>query len=379
MPLTPGLLYLAASIACSVTVAAMLKLARGWRIDVRQAIAVNYAVAATLCWALLRPASDTLFAAGTPWLTLAALGILLPSVFLAMAQAVRHAGVARSDAAQRLALFIPLIAAFLLFGETPDGRKLAAIALAFCALYCLLRRPSPDGEPAEGGRDSWLWPLIVWAGYGVIDVLFKQVARTGTAFSGALLLAFMLAGMLMLGYLVWRRARWEWRHALAGVALGLANFGNILTYIRAHQSLPGHPSVVFASMNMGVIALGALIGALAFRESLSRLNLLGLALALAAIVLMIPASAARGLRCRCAGAVRALLRPGLSRQAPFPPRSPCPARPRRRRDDLPPPLRPPRPEPPQRLAPHPPPQPRRRQGRQTARRPWRDPAPPSRS
>ena len=66
MPLTPGLLYLAASIACSVTVAAMLKLARGWRIDVRQAIAVNYAVAATLCWALLRPASDTLFAAGTP-------------------------------------------------------------------------------------------------------------------------------------------------------------------------------------------------------------------------------------------------------------------------------------------------------------------------
>ena len=32
-------------------------------------------------------------------------------------------------------------------------------------------------------------------------------------------------------------------------------------------------------MNMGVIALGALIGALAFRESLSRLNLLGLALA----------------------------------------------------------------------------------------------------
>ena len=81
MSLTPGLLYLAASIACSVTVAAMLKLARGWRIDVRQAIAVNYAVAATLCWALLRPASDTLFAAGTPWLTLAALGILLPSVF----------------------------------------------------------------------------------------------------------------------------------------------------------------------------------------------------------------------------------------------------------------------------------------------------------
>ena len=209
-----------------------------------------------------------------------------------MAQAVRHAGVARSDAAQRLALFIPLIAAFLLFGETPDGRSWprSRWRSARCIACCAARRRTAS---RRGRPRRWLWPLIVWAGYGVIDVLFKQVARTGTAFSGALLLAFMLAGMLMLGYLVWRRARWEWRHALAGVALGLANFGNILTYIRAHQSLPGHPSVVFASMNMGVIALGALIGALAFRESLSRLNLLGLALALAAIVLMIPASCAR--------------------------------------------------------------------------------------
>ncbi|KAG1310760.1 hypothetical protein G6F62_014556 [Rhizopus arrhizus] len=84
----------------------------------------------------------------------------------------------------------------------------------------------------------------------------------------------------MLGVLLYRRVRWERRHVLAGVALGLANFGNILTYIRAHQSLPEHPALVFASMNMGVITLGTLVGALAFREPLTRGNLLGIALAL---------------------------------------------------------------------------------------------------
>ncbi len=41
-------------------------------------------------------------------------------------------------------------------------------------------------------------------------------------------------------------------------------------------------------MNMGVISLGTLVGALAFREPLSRVNGLGLALALAAILLMAP-------------------------------------------------------------------------------------------
>ncbi|MGH8818570.1 MAG: EamA/RhaT family transporter, partial [Achromobacter pestifer] len=220
-------------------------------------------------------------------LVLAALGVLLPSVFLAMAAAVRHAGIVRSDAAQRLSLFIPLLAAFLLFGESISGRKLAAILMAFSALACLLRRPAASQGIADS-RAAWLWPLVVWAGYGVIDILFKQVARAGTAFAGGLLLAFVLSGVLMLAYLLYRRVRWQCRHVLAGVALGLANFGNILTYIRAHQSLPEHPALVFASMNMGVITLGTLVGALAFREPLTRINALGIALALTAIVLMAP-------------------------------------------------------------------------------------------
>lgn len=292
MPLTPGLLYLGASVACSVTVAVLLKLARRWQVDVRQAIAMNYAVAALLCWTVLRPDPARLLAPQTPWLVLAALGVLLPSVFLAMAAALRHAGIVRSDAAQRLSLFIPLLAAFALFGEPVTGRKLAAVLLAFSALYCLLRQASKPGAAGADmpgdGRAMWLWPLVVWAGYGVIDILFKQVARSGTAFAGGLLLAFVLAGMLMLGYLLWRRARWHPRHLAAGVALGLANFGNILTYIRAHQSLPEHPALVFASMNMGVITLGTLVGALAFHEPLTRVNVLGIALALSAILLMAP-------------------------------------------------------------------------------------------
>ncbi|WP_185975389.1 EamA family transporter [Achromobacter sp. LC458] len=329
--MTPGVLYLLASVTCSVTVAVLLKLARRYDVDVRQAIAMNYAVAALLCWAVLKPNPAALFTPSTPWAVLAALGVLLPSVFLAMAAAVRHAGIVRSDAAQRLSLFIPLLAAFLLFGEPVNGRKLAAVLLAFAALACLLLRPTrwasagaaartpgtagtaataattaatatatttataapatttaATTNAAASDRGIWLWPLAVWAGYGVIDILFKQVARAGTAFAGGLLLAFVLAGVLMLAYLLARRVRWQPRHLLAGAALGVANFGNILTYIRAHQSLPEHPALVFASMNMGVITLGTLVGALVFREPLTRINALGIALALGAIVVMAP-------------------------------------------------------------------------------------------
>lgn len=284
---TSGLLYLLASVACSVTVAVLLKLARQYDIDIRQAIAANYAVTAVLSGLMLRPSIEQLASASQAWPLLLALGVLLPTGFMAMAQSVRQVGIVRSDVAQRLSLLLPLLAAFLLFGESLTWRKSTAIALAFIALFCILRRRGPTGH-APLDSHAWRWPVGVWIAYGLVDILFKQIAKTGAAFSGALLIAFILAGIVIAGYLLWRRVTWQTRHLLAGIVLGIANFGNIVTYIRAHQSLPDHPALVFSAMNMGVIILGTLVGALAFREHLSRVNLLGLGLALLAIVLMMP-------------------------------------------------------------------------------------------
>ncbi len=281
------MIYLVASICCSVFVSVLLKVARRYDIDVRQAVAVNYAVASTLCVVVLQPTLDNLLRPATPWAVLLALGVLLPSVFLAMAASVRHAGIVRSDAAQRLSLFIPLMAAFLLFGQSMSGQTALGIAVAFGALACLIGRDQ-NGPDGHGGRGAWAWPLAVWLGYGVIDILFKQMARAGTQFAGGLLAAFVLAGIVIVGYLLARRVRWAWRHAGGGLILGLANFGNILFYIRAHQQFPSDPALVFSAMNIGVITLGTLVGAAFFHEKLSPRNWIGVALAIGAVAVLIP-------------------------------------------------------------------------------------------
>ncbi|MEO5830484.1 MAG: EamA/RhaT family transporter, partial [Rhodanobacter sp.] len=77
--------------------------------------------------------------------------------------------------------------------------------------------------------------------------------------------------------------RFNARSAVAGLLLGLANFGNILFYLYGHRALPQHPALVFASMSIGVVALGAVVGLLLFRERLSGLNLAGVGLAVIAI------------------------------------------------------------------------------------------------
>lgn len=282
---------LAFSISFSVLVSVFLKLARRWEVDPAQAIASGYVAAAGLCFVLLRPDLTGLFEQPTMgWAVLGALGVLLPSVFIIMARAVDLAGIVKSDAAQRLSLVIPLLAAFFIFQEPLSAKKFGGVALAMGALVCLIRRREGGAQTGTGGGSRMVAALLgVWVGYGVIDILFKLMARMGAGFSSSLFVSFLLALVLIFAWLaLFQKTGWSRRSLVAGLGLGALNFGNIYFYIRAHQVFPEQPTLVFAAMNMGVISLGALVGAGIFKERLSPINIAGLAMAIGAIALLLP-------------------------------------------------------------------------------------------
>jgi len=273
------------AVLCSVAVSVLLKVARKRNIVIQQAIAFNYIAALSLSWFLLKPDFKGLeftdFIAqseNTP--IFLALGILLPSVFIIMSKAVEFAGIVRSDAAQRLSLFLPILAAFLIFHETLSQSKAIGIVLAFIGLFCLLSKPNEQSAVDFRGV---LGLVGVWFGYGIIDILFKQVAKSGGAFPTTLFIAFSLAACIMFIYLLFKRTQWNVASFVGGIILGVLNFFNILFYIKAHQSFSSNPTLVFAGMNIGVICLGTITGALIFKEKISKVNWLGIVFSLCAI------------------------------------------------------------------------------------------------
>lgn len=285
-----GWMYLLLSVACSVTVAVLLKLSRAKNIALEQMIAVNYAAAALWCWLLLNPplgqtvqhlASGSLNAV----LLMLALGVLFPSVFVIMGRAARSAGIVRADAAQRLSLFLSLLAAFWLFGERADALKWVGVGLAVAALLCLLYKERA-GKGGDGMLAAAPWLLGVWIGYAVIDILLKILSKFGVAFAGTLMFSFLLALVLMMVFLLARRAVFTSEAIVAGLLLGSLNFANILFYLRAHQIYKNNPSVVFAGMNLGVIVLSTLIGLVVLKEKINSVNGVGIGLAVMAVILM---------------------------------------------------------------------------------------------
>ncbi|WP_099530609.1 hypothetical protein [Stenotrophomonas maltophilia] len=282
------MLYLSFAVICSVLVSVLLKVAGRRQLDVSQMVTWNYLVAATLTAVVLQPPLDSLRAPHAPWLSLLALAVVLPSIFLVLGRAVAVAGIVRSDVAQRLSLLLSLAAAFLFFGQTATPWKLAGLGLGLLAMVAISLRPR--GPAVASSPGGWGWLLGVWGGFAVVDVLLKQVALSGTPSMAAVLASFSVAFVLMLVLQLWRhargRSRLAWRNLGAGALLGLLNGGNILFYVRAHQSMPDSPATVFAGMNIGVVVLGALVGVFAFGEATTKWNRAGLALAVLAIGLI---------------------------------------------------------------------------------------------
>lgn len=280
------MLYLILSILCSVSVAILFKYAKRFPIAIEQIVTTNYVITIFCCFFIFSP-DVKILQISAPWNIYFPLWILLPSIFLFLAASIKHIGIVKTDIAQRLSLFIPILASYFIFKETIGVLKLIGLLIGFTAIFFTLSKK----EPKESNSINWLYPSIVFLGFGVIDILFKQIAATKeipfttslfTVFSGA----FVLSMLIALFYIIKGKSKFNLINVRWGILLGFLNFGNIFFYLKAHQVFSENPSTVFAGMNFGVIALGSFIGVIAFEEKLSKINYIGIALALTAVVII---------------------------------------------------------------------------------------------
>jgi drug/metabolite transporter (DMT)-like permease len=283
------MIFILLSICCNVIVSILLKLARRYEVDVKQAIAWNYSIAAALTWFFFKPELSNLRLPDLPFPVYLTLGILLPSLFVVIAGSVRYTGIVRTDVAQRLSLLIPVFAAFILFSENLSPLKFSGISIGIAAVICSI--PWEIKSEKKASSFGWIYLLVVFVGMGIIDVLFKQVAVfKKVPYTSSLqiiyIIAFVVSIIFLLFLFLTKKAKFEWKHVFSGWMLGIANFGNILFYLKAHQAEASRPSLVFSAMNIGVIAAGSLVGLWLFNEKLSRLNKAGIVLAVISILVI---------------------------------------------------------------------------------------------
>ncbi|MCI0919867.1 EamA family transporter [Sphingobacterium rhinopitheci] len=282
------MLYVILSVFCSIIVAVLIKIARKREIDVQQMVLWNYPSTVLLTYFLFQPSFSDIAIDRLPIQLYVPLIVLLPSLFIFIALAIKYSGIVKTDVAQRMSLFIPLLASFLLFHEKLTVNTAIGISVGLIAVICSISWGQSSGQSKKG---SFYFPAIVFVGMGIIDILFKQIAQHKEipyitsmfiVFIGALCFALLL----LLWKILVKREYFDRSAIVWGIILGVFNFSNIFFYMKAHRALPDNPSIVFTTMNIGVIVLGTFVGILLFKEKLSKINLIGLILAIVSIIII---------------------------------------------------------------------------------------------
>ena len=278
------MIYLIISILCSVSVGVLFKFIKAKTTVNIFLITINYLCAIVATYACFHTEIDlSHFAYHNYTLSLS---VLLPAVFILLTLSIRHSGIIKTDIAQRISLVIPIACSYWIFNEVIPTFRWIGIITGFVALFFILNK-----EQHTNGTNP-IYLLLVFLGYGIIDVLFKQIAlQESIPFTVALFYiffgSFIFSSLITVVSLIKTKIVIQRSAVFYGVLLGLFNFLNIFFYLKAHQSFAKNPTTVFATMNFGVILLGTLIGAIYFKEKLSKKNILGLVLAVVAIVFVV--------------------------------------------------------------------------------------------
>ena len=261
---------------CSVLVSILLKVCKLQGFNPMQMIIWNYVSASVLCFYWFKPNLSTISLQHTPWWLILSLGVLLPSVFLALAKSLDSAGILKTEIAQRLSVVLSLAAAYFIFQENFSQLKIVGISLGIVAVLCILYSHRAAGQSAKA-QQGIIYLGCVWLGYALIDVLLKYSTGLGLQFAVALNLMFVCAFVLAMVYILIRdKSMGSMQNISAGLILGALNFANIALYVKAHMLLKDSPAVVFAGMNILVVLFGVISGVLFFKEKLKSTTTIGL-------------------------------------------------------------------------------------------------------
>ena len=294
------MLYLALTVACSVLLGFIFKLFGRFGVDGFQAIVFNYFTCFCCGWIHLGhfPVQTENF--GTLWMPYAlVLGLIFVSGFNLAALTVKHFGVTIGQIMQKMSILMTVPFAIIAYGESSGWSKILGFFFALASIV-LVNWPSrqkslanSDHPPKSAAPKNLIWiPIATWVLAGLLEVLLVRVQNerlTDMSDPTFIITIFGTAGSigLMIALLGWAsgRLKFFWKNVAAGIILGIPNYGSMVFMLFALNSgLEG--SFVFPVANVGIIVATTIGAVTLFREKLTKLNWLGIVLAVAAIALI---------------------------------------------------------------------------------------------
>lgn len=280
------------AILFSTLVFVIFKFFKKFNIDNIQAIAVNYLTATSIGYFWYDKEFTPREIIAADWFPIVLIiGFGFIAAYFLYAISSQKIGIAITAVSSKMSVIIPAVAGFLLFDEEVVWQKVAGIALTLIALFLILRQNQESkSKKKENLKLLLLLPIVIFLLTGTNDVMMKYTEEHFVKndmvlmLSTIYLVAFVWACLILWVAIAGKKSKFAFKNIIAGLILGLTNFCS--TYFLFHSMESFESSFMFPILNISVVCLSAIIGLLFFKEKLSKINYIGIILAILAIFIL---------------------------------------------------------------------------------------------
>ena len=298
-----GIVFLIIATILTAMFSIVFKIFHRKEIDADQAIFFNYLTAFVLGVLFSLHGRDLVNPLKADWLIdVIFLGFIFMAGMVMLSASTRRVGVAISTVCSRSSMVIPIIVSYL-FIDGSAKPKWLLICLVLVAMALTIWTDKPESGHKYTLLDI-LAPITVFLMFGAsnayLKVLQHRVTVNGTAagFSeqainseiSLVTASVFFVAMLMCSYSFFKkgpdgkRSPLLLKNVIGGVVLGLINYGCTFTLMLSMKTIDS--SILFPIHNIGIVAIGAIVGWLAFNEKLKPHQVLGIVLAAVSIALL---------------------------------------------------------------------------------------------
>lgn len=281
------MMALALAILASFSISLLVKDNEAHGVNTQVVLASNYISASLLGWGLALIHSIDGINTATLALGLVG-GVLWPGTFYLLMWGIRRYGLSLAGSISRLSLSVPVLFAVLFLGERLTLAVALGIAGTFLAFLLLNPAHREPGKPLDRGALVY-FPVLVLA-FGIVDLwvnLFNTLGPSDERFL-FMVLIFTASMVFAWGAVFGQRRPIRREAVLRGLLLGIPNFASTYFLLESLKApvFAGLSAVVYALYSVLGVTLAFAAGALLWRERVTRRNLVGVGVAIAAIVLL---------------------------------------------------------------------------------------------
>lgn len=290
------MIYLILALLCGSTFAIIFKIFQLKKVDTMLAITVNYGVSFLLGMIINFSGGEPINPLKATWLPMAlVMGLMLMSAFVLMSISTRHSGVGVTTISARVALIVPVIGSYLVLPNQPEPSWFA-ILMILVALVLVFWSKEDDSKKINA--KTILFPISVFLAFGMSNFFLKYsqynisekyasvtptMQNELTTLTATIFFAAMAFSLLLYLLDKKREKKVKFKSIFGGTILGIINFFTVYLILTALGEVSA--AIFFPIYNIGIVLIALFVGMVFFKEKLKITQIIGVCLAIIAIVL----------------------------------------------------------------------------------------------